>query len=210
MNGTISIISEIDVGTEVEFTIQSMQCDSELDEGERHLQVPSNECSSLNPRIRVIKGITSNITNKISMPIANSCSKIEDKTKAVYTLVVDDNITNTYCLTTLLKKFGIESESAANGKEAIEKIYSVQRQYDKFLVFMDINMPVMNGIEATIKLHDMIKSNAIKECIIVAVSAQCETKETKEAEFIDYLSKPVSFTVLRSVLLKYVPEHIQI
>ena len=69
---------------------------------------------------------------------------------------------------------------------------------------MDINMPIMNGIEATIELRKMMQQNVIKHCIIIAVSAQDPSKETPANCFDDYLMKPVSFSKLKNTIIKYI------
>jgi CheY-like chemotaxis protein len=94
--------------------------------------------------------------------------------EGIYTLVVDDNVTNVFCLVALLKKLGYVADSASNGKEAIDKFMKALGRYTKFIVFMDINMPIMNGIEATRKICEISANKPILYTRVVAVTAQDE------------------------------------
>ncbi len=73
-------------------------------------------------------------------------------------LVVDDNDLNTKIAAGFLKKIGIEEVTAAsNGKEAIEILKGKEHQFN--IIFMDIQMPVMDGIETTKKIREELNSN---------------------------------------------------
>ncbi|MFA5480236.1 MAG: response regulator, partial [Candidatus Muiribacteriota bacterium] len=69
-------------------------------------------------------------------------------------LIVDDNKENRFLMKILLKKHGAVIDEAVNGKEAIDKILA--KQYD--VILMDIQMPIMDGYEATIKIREMEKN----------------------------------------------------
>ncbi len=99
-------------------------------------------------------------------------------------LVVDDHAINLLLATNLLKKVGLQYDTAANGGEAVDRFNS--KHYD--LVLMDLRMPVMNGFEAT---------NAIRalgsQVPIVALTASAFTDEREKAlssGFSAYLVKP--------------------
>ncbi len=69
-------------------------------------------------------------------------------------LIVDDEAFNHYSLGLLLKtKFDLEHDCAFDGSEAIQKIVQNQDLYR--LVIMDMNMPVLDGMEATLKLRKL-------------------------------------------------------
>lgn len=119
-------------------------------------------------------------------------------------LIVDDNANNRMLLSLLVQEYNAsrqiiecEIDECANGLEALNK--SQEIKYD--LIFMDIMMPVMDGIEATTKIreHD-------KEVMIIAVSAVDDDKRQKEilrcgAE--DYVSKPLDTELLYARLENY-------
>lgn len=112
-------------------------------------------------------------------------------------LVAEDNDFNMTLITTLLLQKGIEVVQAYNGKEAIEQY--LQNEFD--LVFMDIHMPEMDGLEATNQIR-LIESN-VKHTPIVALTADVFIKERQNlriAGLDDYLLKPFSEDALRHVL----------
>ncbi|MGD9161795.1 MAG: response regulator [Desulfobacteraceae bacterium] len=119
--------------------------------------------------------------------------------KGVNVLVAEDNPVNMKLIETLLKKCGINVDKAGNGEEAVEKINN-NRSYD--LVFMDMQMPGMNGIQAT----EMIRSTISKDIPIIALTAAV-MKEDREkalaAGMNDFLEKPIDIDRLKSILQKF-------
>lgn len=103
-------------------------------------------------------------------------------------LVVDDDENNLLLMEIIFKNWNIPIDMARNGKEAIRKIK--KKKYD--IVFMDIQMPEMNGINATIKIREDMNIPAEK-LPILAVTANALKKEIKEYLNIgmnDYVIKP--------------------
>lgn len=103
-------------------------------------------------------------------------------------LLVDDNATNRKLLTSLLADYGIVPIEAENGSEAMEKIS--QLSFD--LVFMDIQMPVMDGLTATreIRRHE----DANEHLPVIALTAHAlpeEQEELMHSGFDDYITKPI-------------------
>ena len=120
-------------------------------------------------------------------------------------LLVEDNIMNQNVAKRMLKKFNIEVEVANNGEEAMECIQS--RTYD--LVLMDIQMPIMDGIEATKQIRKL--KEKIQQPVIIAVTANTsveDRKQCKEAGMDDFISKPITLSAFRKHLLKWLsPKH---
>lgn len=114
-------------------------------------------------------------------------------------LVAEDYDVNRMLIEAIFQKYrNIDLEFAFNGKEAVEKI----KHHDYDLVFMDINMPVMNGINAVKKVREELQSDVI----IIALTANA-IKGDKE-KFIaqgmnEYLSKPIDIAKLETILCKY-------
>ncbi|MBI1837399.1 MAG: response regulator [Flavobacteriia bacterium] len=116
-------------------------------------------------------------------------------------LIVDDNPTNILLTKTMIQNT-LKNTSileAMNGNEAIE-----QYKYEKpDIVFMDLQMPIMNGFEATIKIRKLEKGKRVP---IIACSAEIESKEKQKsliAGMDSYLYKPINETDLKKVLFKY-------
>jgi signal transduction histidine kinase/CheY-like chemotaxis protein/HPt (histidine-containing phosphotransfer) domain-containing protein len=107
-------------------------------------------------------------------------------------LLVDDNMVNRQVAGEILKKSGCEVVLAVNGQDAINK--SQKRHYD--VIFMDIQMPDMDGVTATKKIKEL----GIKELAPIVAMTAYSMKEDKE-RFIksgldDYISKPIKATEL--------------
>jgi PAS domain S-box-containing protein len=115
-------------------------------------------------------------------------------------LIAEDNPINQKLLTHILQKNGYQPDVASNGLEVLQ---SVRRQkYD--LIFMDVQMPEMDGYEAT---RQIIKRCPIEECpIIVAVTANALKGDKElcvEAGMHDYIMKPIRVEELKRVIEKF-------
>ncbi len=105
-------------------------------------------------------------------------------------LLVEDNPLNRNLAKVCLNKFGHDIEMATNGLEGVEKY--LDKEYD--LILMDINMPVMDGLQATKQIRELEKGDVQrKRTSIVAITANAfvDTKEKCLESGMDaYLSKP--------------------
>ena len=125
----------------------------------------------------------------------------EIKSFNAHVLIVEDNATNQLLLSILLDEFGVSFDIANDGLEALDMVK--KSEYD--LIFMDENMPNMNGIEATKEIRKMLTSN--KNTPIVALTANAITGDKErflEAGMDDYISKPYDDEDIKKALLKYV------
>jgi signal transduction histidine kinase/DNA-binding response OmpR family regulator len=119
--------------------------------------------------------------------------------KGMKVLVVEDNPINMKLMEVLLEKYGLIIDKANNGKEAVEKLRG-NTTYN--VVLMDVQMPEMNGIEAT----EVIRKDINKEIPIIALTAgvmQDDRKHALVAGMNDFLEKPVDVDRLKEVLQKY-------
>ncbi|KAH9785005.1 Two-component response regulator 24 [Citrus sinensis] len=112
-------------------------------------------------------------------------------------LVVDDNMVVRAIHHRLLQDLGIENQVAVNGKEAVD-VHSSGQYFD--LILMDMDMPVMNGIEATRKLRAMGIRSTIAG--ISSRSLEREKQEFMEAGLDDYHEKPLTADKIVSILHK--------
>lgn len=115
-------------------------------------------------------------------------------------LVAEDSEVNQFIIRELLAKWGIEIAVAANGLDAV-KAFSEQ-EFD--LILMDIQMPEMDGLEATRQIRAVQAAEGLhKDCEIVGLSAHAMSgdRERYMAEgMIEYLTKPIRTEELREVL----------
>ncbi len=119
-------------------------------------------------------------------------------------LVVEDNIINQKLIVNILKGFGLTIDVANNGLEAVEKRKSVQ-DYD--LIFMDIQMPIMDGIEATKIIKKYEDENGLTSIPIIALTANAlkGDRERLIKEGLDeYISKPIEMAELLYILHKFI------
>jgi CheY-like chemotaxis protein len=115
-------------------------------------------------------------------------------------LLVEDNETNQEIVLGLLEDSGIIVEIANNGEEAIKKFKNSPKLYE--LILMDLQMPIMDGFEAT----KIIRKNDSK-IPIVALSANAmveDVQKTQDAGMNEHLNKPIEVQKLYATLLKYI------
>ena len=116
-------------------------------------------------------------------------------------LIVEDDEANQELLAAMVETYSVECDIAENGIEAIKK---VQENDDYDFVFMDLNMPKMDGLQATreIRKLDSDKSNII----IIALTAnamQGDKEKCLAAGVNDYIKKPLSLKKLKATLQKW-------
>jgi len=124
-------------------------------------------------------------------------------------LLVEDNITNQQVAMGILKKLGIHADAVSNGAEAIKTLKAVP--YD--IVLMDIQMPIMDGIEATVQIRNAESENSRDglgnlnpDIPIIAMTAhamQGDRERFLETGMNDYISKPISSNVLADKLERW-------
>ncbi len=122
----------------------------------------------------------------------------EDAKSDTFVLVVDDNVMNRNVLEAQLAQMGIQHiELAAGGKQAVEAVQRDPRLYQ--LIFMDCEMPLVDGFEATRQIRAFEVSSATHVPIIALTAGGLgrERERCLEAGMDDYLSKPVSFKELK-------------
>jgi len=125
--------------------------------------------------------------------------------KGIKALVVEDNLINQKLVKNILNKFDINVTIANNGVEAVQ-FYQSNKSYD--IIFMDISMPMMSGVEATQKIIEYENENGKKHVPIVALTANAREsdKEKYLAVGMDrYLTKPIDVEELVMVIEEYFP-----
>jgi two-component system sensor histidine kinase/response regulator len=117
-------------------------------------------------------------------------------------LLVEDNVTNRYIASLMLKDLGCQVDVASDGREALARLE--QSEYD--LVFMDCEMPVMDGFEATGLIRE--RNDAVARIPIIAVTAQAMQGDRERciaAGMNDYMTKPVQIRDFRAALERWLP-----
>ncbi|WP_272936865.1 transporter substrate-binding domain-containing protein [Poseidonibacter parvus] len=134
------------------------------------------------------------IKNEVKeIPTSTYYSLIKSK-KALF---VEDDEINQIVISETLKKIGFNTDYAINGKQAVDKV--MENEYD--IIFMDIQMPIMDGYEAT----EIIRKNN-KDIPIIALSAGVMPKDidkSLKAGMNMHIAKPIVYNEMNEVLDKY-------
>ncbi|MGO4945169.1 ATP-binding response regulator [Blautia sp. Sow4_E7] len=122
-------------------------------------------------------------------------------------LVVEDNELNMEITCTFLEETGVSFETAVNGKEALDMFEaSPQGYYD--LILMDVQMPVMNGYEATRRIRSSSHPDAVR-IPVIAMTANAFSEDiyaARQAGMNEHLSKPVEIAKMYHILRKWMSE----
>ncbi|HLN54127.1 MAG TPA: response regulator [Lentimicrobium sp.] len=115
-------------------------------------------------------------------------------------LLAEDNITNQDLVITLLSKMGYKIDAVENGRKVLEMLD--RKKYD--IILMDIQMPVMNGMEATKVICERYPENERPKIIAITANAMTGDRERYlAAGMVDYLPKPIKFKDVQTVLIKW-------
>jgi PAS domain S-box-containing protein len=125
--------------------------------------------------------------------------ELDPEIKNLKVLVAEDIALNQLLMSTLLDDFGFECDIAANGAIAVEKLKT--NSYD--IILMDLQMPEMNGFEAT----EYIRSKMNSKIPIIALTADVTTVDVAKCKSVgmnDYIAKPVDEKLLYNKIVEYV------
>ncbi len=193
MGGNIGVESESQKGATFWFTFQV----------NKYIETPIH---SGNNALSYSQAFIANAEHTVADDANDTClTASESKSSLVKVLAVDDNPENLKLITVLLEEMGFEVAIAASAEEAIEAV----RHYLFNLIFMDIRMPRMNGIEAAHIIRKLEADNQRRPTPIIALTAHALASEKKAllaAGIDDYLSKPIGEPELKAILDKWVPK----
>ncbi len=136
---------------------------------------------------------------KAEAEIETEIIELDTDIKNIKVLVVEDIALNQLLMKTVLDDFGFERDIASNGKIAIEKLQS--KSYD--IILMDLQMPEMNGFEAT----EYIRNSMNSKIPIIALTADVTTVDLAKCKAVgmnDYIAKPVDERLLYSKIINLV------
>jgi len=153
--------------------------------------------------ISVLEGATQEAPKPKKQTVIDS-DKIRFKAKA---LVAEDNVINQKLILRTLEGLGMQVDLAANGLEAFEK----RRNGDYDVIFMDISMPVMDGVEATHEILDYEEDEELPHIPIIALTANAlkGDRERFLAEGLDeYTTKPLVKEEIIAILKKFLSDKI--
>ena len=153
--------------------------------------------SQLEECLALLMGEASTTEDSGTLLTLRTLAELKSQTR-LRILVADDNHINQKVVASLLENMGHRAEVVGNGKEAVEAYRSAP--YD--IVLMDLQMPEMDGFEASHQIHEIAQAKGLKTSI-VAVTARAR-KQDREACLArgmdDYVSKPISPMELRAAI----------
>ena len=145
--------------------------------------------------------------NKLSAKPDIDTKKSITRIKGAHILLVEDNPINCQVAEEILAKADIFVDTVSHGKHALDRIIKEKSEYDAIL--MDIQMPVMGGVECTSELRKMSSQRKHERLPVVAMTANAlpgDREKYLQAGMDDYITKPINRTELFSVLARWIPE----
>lgn len=130
-------------------------------------------------------------------PESDSPALGADKGREARVLVVDDDASHRVATADILEKLGCVADQARTGKEALDAIHS--RRYDA--VFMDCEMPVLNGYDATVEIRR--RERGVRHTWIIALTSNIQENDRDICLVVgmdDYLTKPARISQIRDAL----------
>lgn len=127
-----------------------------------------------------------------------------------HALIVEDNAINRTVQETLLKRLGLTTQMVVDGQEAVDAITSGQA-FD--IILMDLQMPRLNGLEATKRVREWEIENQKAPSRIIAITANAyedDRRHCLEVGMDDFIAKPIIFPDLQRVLSKWLPSATEI
>ncbi len=173
-------------------------------------QLVESQGGQVRVKTEIDKGSTFSFTLRFkktnaAADIKTELSDWDQENKNIKVLVVEDIALNQLLMKTLLDDFGFERDIAANGKIAIEKLLA--NNYD--IILMDLQMPEMNGFEATAYIRNKMNSNIP----IIALTADVTTVDLEKCKAVgmnDYIAKPVDERLLYSKIIGLVKKSLPV
>ncbi len=145
------------------------------------------------------------LESKTEQSMASSAIADADNLKGLHFLVAEDNDINAEILEEILSMEEADCEIVENGKLAVERFESAaEKEFDAIL--MDVQMPVMNGYDATRKIRALGRKDAM-EIPIIAMTANAfaeDEKDALDAGMNVHLAKPINIEMLKKVINQYV------
>ena len=154
--------------------------------------------------ITVLAGVPSKGKGE-KKPLVTRHSILDEKNKKIKILVAEDNIINQKLVLRLLEKFGFKADAAANGEEAVKALKMIN--YD--IIFMDIQMPVLDGYEATRVIRDPdsdVLNHNVKIIALTAHAMKGDREKCIEERMDGYLSKPIDPQELYNIMEQYISD----
>ena len=167
-----------------------------------YLQKPIKQSVLFDCLNKILNEVHKSDENKVIVPRSKKAGAEQAIQENIKILLVEDNAVNQKVAVITLKKMGYIADVAENGLQAINLLKS--KPYD--LVLMDVQMPVMDGIEATGKIRDHSSGVLNPDVPIIAMTANAMKGDREvclKAGMDDYTSKPIKPRELKAIIEKW-------
>jgi len=148
------------------------------------------------------------LLNEISTGGGGKAAEAEDEPDPDFSgkrvLLVEDNEMNREIAETLLGETGVEIDDAVDGQDAV-KVFSASEEFHYDMIFMDVQMPIMNGYEATRKIRSLDRADA-KKVPIIAMTANVfdeDVEEAYKAGMNGHCGKPIDLKKLYQIMKEH-------
>ena len=199
MNGKISLESQVGVGTTVYFTITFPKAAKTATKSRAPIVARAPDAMA-----------TWSSEGETSQSSMLDLSQIPRKELRI--CIAEDNPINQKIAVSFVSKLGFKSEAYNDGLQAVEALRQRSSEKNPFhLVLMDVQMPVLDGYDAT-RLIRKDEDPAVRGVLVIAMTAsaiQGDKEKCLEAGMNNYLAKPVRAAVLKSMLEDYLEQHEQ-
>ena len=176
--------------------------------GEKHLDAVLDKPMTASALYDTIVNIQGRIPHGMPALSQRQTQDLFELTRPVHgakVLLVEDNTTNQLVATGFLTKMGVTFDIANNGREAVDAVAI----YDYDAVLMDLQMPVMDGFEATKLIRGMSKGATLPILAMTAAAMTQDRKATQMAGMDAHIPKPIDPRELASALLQWIPHRAQ-
>jgi len=179
--------------------VESVVVDASVSKPVRQAQLLNALLTTWSKRLRPIAGPSAGLEQPGSLFALNANVAGMSAGRLVRVLVAEDNAINQKVATRMLERMGVQADVASNGGEAVERLKELP--YD--VVFMDCQMPVMNGYEATAEIRRQEGPN--QHVRIIAMTADAITGSREQciaAGMDDFITKPVKLEDLMEAVAR--------
>jgi PAS domain S-box-containing protein len=199
MGGEIGVASEAGAGSEFWFTVR-LGKQSQQGGSTEYLPLPVPPAEPVD-RLSSASAGTDAATES---PHSSGSARLQLVRRDARILVAEDNVVNQEVTLGILRKLGLRAEAVGDGAEAIEALTTLP--YD--IVLMDVQMPVMDGFEATRVIRDpssSVRNHAVPIVALTANAMRGDRERCLESGMNGYISKPVSPNNLIDALNAWLP-----